>query len=87
MLTTIEQKLSAIKAINEEKEYVEKRIGEVLNLGESINRFVSLVFDATDDTIYFELPVDQLKLHQEVLRDYFIKRREELISNAEDLMK
>lgn len=76
---TIEEKLSAIKAINEEKEYVD----------EAISSLLKRTAEHSNDWRMFRVSVPHKVIQQmdEPLILYFKSRRTELIAKAEELIK
>lgn len=94
----IEEKLSAIKAINEEKDYVEEKLrhlealrettctGITINVESPIKKGSEL--DAVlDEMRAFNLPHSVVASTRAVIQLYLEQRREELITKAQSLMK
>ncbi len=77
-MTDIESKLSAIKAINEEKENCDSGI-------ESLSKQI----DQNSDEVLYKVPIPaaiMVKLHGTLL-EYLLQRKRELIAKAEAIMK
>lgn len=77
MLTTIEEKLSAIKAINDEKKIIE----EVLDKVDLLSLDQAMFLKSLLETKQFR---DTLRYF---IKDYCITRRKELVESATNLMK
>lgn len=96
MLTTIEDKLSAIKAINEEKEFVEDTIRKI-SLIEATNdkiiptvKFALLEFgiDGSKEVIVeLSVPFQFAYPFLNQIEAWYFNRKEELIEKAKQLMK
>jgi propanediol dehydratase small subunit len=85
MLTTIEQKLSAIKAINEEKENVEKQIERIEAQIIKVNGIVSVRATDMDESIV--VPESVVAGVYNLMHSAYSARRQELIDQATELMK
>jgi hypothetical protein len=77
-MTDIESKLSAIKAINEEKELLENGLSELISRSSK-----------TDNWVIFKVPVPNNIVREMdiILIEYFNTRKAELIAKAEAIMK
>lgn len=96
---SIEEKLSAIKAINEEKDYVDKKLhhlvmlshasatGITLHIDHPLEKGSALDAEAKRMSSFDLLPAPAIARVKEVINDYYTKRRIELIAKAEALMK
>lgn len=73
---TTEEKLSALKAINEEKENIDDAIESFINKDYS-------GFMICDVPIPSEIKIDS----DNIIKEYFFTRRQELITQAELLIK
>jgi hypothetical protein len=84
MLNTIEQKLSAIKAINEEKDKVDTQLESLATIpvdGSALS--VKLDYDEWQ----VEVPPVALRSVIKTIKQAYELRKQELISSAENLMK
>lgn len=79
----IEEKLSAIKAINEQKEQVEKELAELESVKPEVIYSVSLM-SVTEITIS-DTEVSRTMWH--LLRNMLLSRKSQLIDKATQLMK
>jgi hypothetical protein len=77
MLNTIEEKLSAIMAINEEKQHVDELLDNRLDL--------KMLFQYRGNQIEIQTHVYN-KLKTTLIEEYTL-RKQELIAKAEELMK
>lgn len=88
MLTTIEQKLSAIKAINSSREHLELKKKSLLMLcvtaPNSSDKFVNLMKNSLWAST---LTQDELVYIKEKLQEYYDKEDEKLKAQAQELMK
>lgn len=88
MITTIEQKLSAIKAINEAKDKVELNLQISANLLENLDLVESITFKTGEDTFELQdVPVGVLFKIVDLLGGHLEHARMNLIGQAEELMK
>jgi hypothetical protein len=88
MLTTIEQKLSAIKAINEEKDQLEEDIARCIRIGDVSNSVTSIqIKTETNSYDFYLLPPDIIIRLNDVVRLYLQERKSDLIRKAVELMK
>jgi len=78
-MTDIESKLSAIKAINEEKYLVEVAIAK-FERRQSDNYTTLVLFDVS-------FPQSVFRKSEAILIEYLVQRKAELIAKAEALMK
>lgn len=85
MLTTIEQKLSAIKAINEEITTIELSISTLHDL--KAEHIDSIAIYTLSQKWLFALPKQQLREIRAIMLGWYTARKAELISQAEELMK
>lgn len=81
-MMTIEQKLSAIKAINEEKEIIEK-VRSLIS-GKTVE---VILREEGKETIYLPMTVEIRAKINAMLQDYYNARRVVLIDRAMELMK
>ena len=83
MLTTIEQKLSAIKAINEEIISLDENLDR-LSRGKQIEIYAGIEgdYDCMEN-----FPPTLLEVIRQMIYDYYSNRKKELVSKAEGLMK
>lgn len=80
MLTTVEQKLSAIKAINAERERINKNtelIKKIRVTGIMIDSIVTLIKNATDDDLL--AIVNMLEDHYKMVDDQLLLKAQELM--------
>lgn len=87
MLATIEEKLSAMKAINEEKDACDVAISELINFKNQINAVDAISIHADQTSFDFAVPKDVATQVLDILEEYHEARRKELIEKAEALMK
>lgn len=87
MLTTIEQKLSAIKAINEEKDKLDQYLIKLHAMDNSSIEAVTLHLGDAHADPKFLITEDTSQELRAVLELHFAARRQELIHDAEELMK
>jgi len=89
MLTTIEEKLSAIKAINEEKDLIDRELTNVFAIIESKNVYTHILFCLPDidepEPFYLPTHVIMKCLHE--VKSYYESRQQTLIASAEQIMK
>ena len=88
MLTTIEEKLSAIKAINESIDKIEFHRGATIRIRETINSVDSVSFISENKSYKFdELPTDVRLKILDIVDQHFIDEKQRLMLNAQQLMK
>lgn len=87
MFDTIEEKLSAIKAINEEKDSCDVAISELINFRNQITAVDSISVHADLTSFDFNVPKHVVGQILDILEEYHESRRKELIVKAEELMK
>ena len=81
-MKTIEEKLSAIKAINDEKDKIDNAI-------QAIQQKHAIAAKTTEVEFRYYVPVPGyvIKESDDVVMNYFLQRRSDLIAQAEQLMK
>jgi hypothetical protein len=95
MLTTIEEKLSAIKAINEEKDLIDKELTFIIAITESKFHYNGILFCCTNSEGHleveqsepFDLPTHVILKCLHEIKSYYESRQQTLIESAEQLMK
>lgn len=85
MLTTIEQKLSAIKAINEQKDTVDLMVNRIEKLCAAIPSDQLIAVSIVGHVV--NVPGVQLIMLLGDVKQHYEQQRQELITKAETLMK
>lgn len=85
MLTTIEQKLSAIKAINEQNNTVDQMVSRIEKLCAAIPSDQSIAVNIEGHVV--NVPGVQLIMLLGDVKQHYEQQRQELITKAETLMK
>lgn len=89
-MTTIEQKLDAIKQINIKKDVIESNLNTILTAKDnSIDRIMldSSLFNLEDlKKTTFEIPEPEMKQIVHIIHTYLTTRREQLIVEAEKII-
>ena len=87
MITSTEDKLSAIKAINEEKDYIEKVIADMEHFKVVLNS-VEITIRSTQKEVTPDLPGEMKQsIIQAILDRYLEPRKKELLDSAVKIMK
>lgn len=84
---TIEEKLSKIRAINEEKDQVEKNLEQLVRIEETSNSQVSIGIHSAGHGRTFDLPTDTIMEVHAILKEYYEGRKAKLILQATELMR
>lgn len=85
MLTTIEEKLSAIKAINEEIHLMDTYLARLATIETPVHGHVN--YFVKDEVKSFLVPVAITPGLNILLNEYYTTRRDQLIAKATELMK
>ena len=87
MITSTEDKLSAIKAINEEKDYIEKKIADMEHFKIVLNS-VEITIRSTQKEVTLDLPGEMKQSIIQAIQDRHLEpRKKELLESAVKIMK
>lgn len=82
----IDQKLSAIKAINEEKDFVDEKLKAIARAEETRNSFISIGIHTEKAFQDYPLPTEAIDKVRNLIKEYYEIRLKQLIAHAEEII-